>query len=608
LDFLQGIEHLHTLADEKLIAFDSETTQLQPKMGGMRLLQLGAPGKPPVVLDCFSLDDNDWIEVEEFFSVERTWVAHNAVFDLGWLQEHEIYPAGKVLCTMLASRILTNGMPNVKHGLQHLVKRYLHEDISKEEQKSDWSGDLTESQLQYAAKDVLVLLDLYEQIQQRMATASLYPAWYLECNALPAMAQLWRTGLPFNEKDLKQLIEHLDIEHYEVGDTFIEDFDSALPEGHKLCRGVDGKLLYQTKPGPKGKKLDGAVFNLNSPVQLLKKFTALLGEAPIDAKNGKPSASRMALQEYVGDHKVVADYLRWKKVEKKRQMAETLLKNLANDGFIRASYMQMGADTGRMSCMSPNLQQIPRDQRFRACVQAPDGYKFVVADYGQMELRLAAAEAKDSLMTQVFQQGKDLHTITATQIYGVAEDEVTKEQRQVSKSANFGLLYGSGAKGLRNYAAATGIQMDLDEAAEVREKFHAAYKGISAWQRANARAADAAKDNPSIRIRISGLRRFLPGENNKLTTRCNTPIQGAGAAVLKLTLGKLWPLLHADGEDVVRLAGVVHDEIILLVAKEHADAWALQLQSVMEEAEAKWLGEIPPLAEAKVGDSWDQAK
>jgi DNA polymerase I-like protein with 3'-5' exonuclease and polymerase domains len=608
LDFLQGIEHLHTLDDATLIAFDSETTQLQPKMGGMRLLQLGTPGKPPVVLDCFLLDDNDWIEVEEFFNVERTWVAHNAVFDLGWLQEHEIYPAGKVLCTMLASRILTNGMPNVKHGLQHLVKRYLHEDISKEEQKSDWSGDLTESQLQYAAKDVLVLLGLYEQIQQRMATASLYPAWYLECNALPAMAQLWRTGLPFKKQLLEQLIEDLDTEHYEVGEKFIEDFDAALPAGHKLCRGIDGKLLYQTKPGPKDKKPDGSVFNLNSPIQLLKKFTALLGEAPIDAKNGKPSASRMALQEYVGDHKVVANYLRWKKVEKKRQMAETLLKNLAKDGFIRASYMQMGADTGRMSCMSPNLQQIPRDQRFRACVQAPEGYKFVVADYGQMELRLAAAEAKDSLMTQVFQQGKDLHTITATQIYGVAESEVTKEQRQISKSANFGLLYGSGAKGLRNYAASTGIRMDLDEAAKVREKFHAAYKGISAWQRKNARDADAAKDNPSIRIRISGLRRFLPGENNKLTTRCNTPIQGAGAAVLKLTLGKLWPLLHADGEDVVRLAGVVHDEIVLLVAEEHANAWALQLQSVMEEAEAKWLGEIPPLAEAKVGDSWDKAK
>ena len=258
--------------------------------------------------------------------------------------------------------------------------------------------------------------------------------------------------------------------------------------------------------------------------------------------------------------------------------------------------------------MSPNLQQIPRDQRFRACVQAPDGWKLVVADYGQMELRLAAAEAQDPLMTQVFQQGKDLHTITATQIYGVAEDEVTKEQRQVSKSANFGLLYGSGAKGLRNYAATMGIQMDLLEAGEVRQKFHAAYKGISRWQQQNARAADAAKGNPSIRIRLSNLRRFLPGENNKLTTRCNTPIQGAGAAVLKLTLSKLWPLLNADGEDIVRLAGVVHDEIILLVKEEHADIWALQLQSVMEECEARWLGDIPPLAEANVGDSWDQAK
>jgi DNA polymerase I-like protein with 3'-5' exonuclease and polymerase domains len=393
-----------------------------------------------------------------------------------------------------------------------------------------------------------------------------------------------------------------------VGDKFIEDFDAALPKNFKLHRGIDGRLKFQTKPGPKGKKPDPQVFNLNSPAQLLAKFSALLGQAPVDPKTNKPSASRAALQEYVGDHRIIADYLRWKKVEKRRQMAETLLKNVANDGYIRASYLQMGADTGRMSCMSPNLQQIPRDQRFRACVQAPAGWKFVVADFAQMELRLAAAEAQDELMTRAFQEGKDLHTITAMQIYGVSEDEVTKEQRQISKSANFGLLYGSGAKGLRNYAATMGIQMDLDEAAEVRQKFHAAYKGISKWQRTNAALADAPAKNPSVATRVSGLRRFLPGENNKLTTRCNTPIQGAGAAVLKLTLSKLWPALRSDTEEVVRLAGVVHDEIILLVVEEHAEVWAHQLQAVMQDAEARWLGEIPPLAEAKVGDSWDQAK
>ncbi len=608
MTILQGIEHLHTLDDAQIVAFDVETTGLQPKFGGLRLLQLATPYQAPVVLDCWQFSDDDWIELEEFCSVRRTWLAHNAVFDLGWLQEHEIYPEGNIYCTMLASRILTNGLPNLKHGLQHVVHRYLGQAISKEEQKSDWSGDLRVEQIEYAAKDVVVLTELWMPIIKRMAIATLMPAWELECKALPAMAQLWRTGLPFNKEALIKLIEDLDIENVEVGEKFIAEFDAALPPKHKLCRGLDGKLLYQTKPGPKGKKPDPDVFNLNSPAQLLKKFTALLGTPPLDTKNGKPSASRSALQEYAGDHKVVADYLRWKKIEKRRQMAETLLKNYSQDGFIRASYMQLGADTGRMSCISPNLQQVPRDPRFRAAVQAPAGWKLVVADYGQMELRLAAAEAQDPLMTEVFQQGKDLHTITATQIYGVKEEDVTKDMRQISKSGNFGLLYGSGAKGLRNYAAAMGIEMDLDEAAEVREKFHVAYKGISAWQRKNARDADAAKDNPSIRIRISGLRRFLPGENNKLTTRCNTPIQGAGAAVLKLTLGKLWPLLHADGEDVVRLAGVVHDEIILLVKEEHADIWALQLQTIMEEAEAKWLGDIPPLAEAKVGDSWQEAK
>jgi DNA polymerase I-like protein with 3'-5' exonuclease and polymerase domains len=150
--------------------------------------------------------------------------------------------------------------------------------------------------------------------------------------------------------------------------------------------------------------------------------------------------------------------------------------------------------------------------------------------------------------------------------------------------------------------------MDIDEAKEVREKFHAAYTGIHEWQYKNARAADAATNNPSINIRISGLRRFLPGENNKLTTRCNTPIQGAGAAVLKLTLSKLWPLLRADGEEVVRLAGVVHDEVLCLVKEEYAEQWAVTLSSVMEDCESRWLGDIPPLAEAKIGNTWDECK
>jgi DNA polymerase I len=609
MKYLQGIEHLHTLFNATTVAFDCETTGLQPVYGGLRLLQLAALDRMPVVIDCWDLEDHHWQDLEEFFSIKRYWLAHNAVFDLGWLQEHEIYPEGEVLCTMLASRILTNGLPNLKHGLQHVVKRYLKLEISKEEQKSDWTGDLTHNQLDYAAYDVELLTQLDGPINQRMAEGNLHKAWFLECKALPTMAQLWRTGMPFQRDELEHLHQDLAADNERLGEAFIDTLDEALPEGKKLPRDPDGTFNLRSKP--EGSVREGtkkqAGFNLNSPKQLLDVFTTLIGAVPVD-NTGKPSASRAALREYVGDHRVVAEYLAWKRVEKRRQMVEALLKHLGSTGFIKASYMQLGADTGRMSCIGPNLQQIPRDSRFRACVKAPAGWKLVVADYAQMELRLAAAEAEDPLMIRAFQDGLDLHTVTAMQIYGVSEDEVTKEMRQISKSANFGLLYGSGARGLRNYAAGMGVQMDLAEAGEIRAKFHAVYTGISRWQRENAAQANRHRSDAAIRIRNSGLRRILPGDYNSLTVRSNTPIQGAGAAVLKRTLGKLWPLLKADGEEVVRIAGVVHDEVILLVREEHADVWCHQLAAVMQDAEAEWLGPVPPLAEAKAADSWVDAK
>ena len=611
MNYLKGLKYLPSLCEAETIFFDCETTGLQPIFGGLRLLQLATFQAPPVVIDCWDLKDDDWVVLEEFFDVERQWVAHNAVFDLGWLQEHCIYPRGQVLCTMLASRVLTNGLPNIKNGLQPVVKRYLGKEISKEEQRSDWSvPELRAEQIEYAAYDVQLLSELYEPIQHRMADGGLHKAWYLECAALPAMAQLWRTGLPFDKQMLEELRDELEGDNQRLGEQFIVELDEALPVNGKLPRDPDGSLNLRDKA--QGSVRAGtkkpAGFNINSPHQLKAMFTTLLGEVPV-GPDGKPSASKAALREYVADHPIISKYLSWKRVEKRRQMVESLLKFQCGDGFIRASYLQMGADTGRMSCMGPNLQQVPRDQRFRACVQAPQGWKLVVADYAQMELRLAAAEAQDELMIRAFQEDKDLHTLTAMQIYGVGEEEVTKEQRQIAKSANFGLLFGSGARGLRNYAGAMGIQMSMEEAGVIRDKFHGAYTGIHKWQRQAADAANRSSGaNAAVWISNSKLRRFLPGEQNKLTTRCNTPIQGAGAAVMKRALGKLWPKLYQSTEDVVKLAGVVHDEAILLVREDKAEEWAEVLTRTMEEAEQEWLGEVPALAEAGIGDSWDTAK
>lgn len=597
------------------VAFDSETTGLQPERGGLRLLQLGARDRPIVLIDCWELDEEGWAVVRDFFEAkQRFWLAHNAVFDLGWLQEHGIRPNGQVMCSMIGSKLLSNGIPNLKHGLAPTVERYLGRTLSKELQVSDWSAPvLSAEQLAYAAGDVQALLDLDLVLNQRLGAARLMKAYALECDALPAMAQMWRTGLPFNRTRLEELQASLEADIERYGAQFVGDLDAALPEEHKLPRDEDGSFNLRSKA-------EGAVrlgtkrqagFNLNSPKQLVEKFTVLLGAVPV-SKDGKPSAARDALRAYAADHKVIQVYLLWKRAEKRRQMVVSMLEHQAPDGFIRASYMQLGAESGRMSCAKPNLQQVPRDNAFRLAAEAPDGWTFVCADFGQMELRLAAAQAEDETMIEAFKQGVDLHTLTASAIYTEpTEDEKEhKLRRQVAKSANFGLLFGAGAKGLRNYAGAMGITMTIEEAEAVRDTFHSTYKGISKWQRGNAITSDSTRGDKwaEVRIPVSGMRRFLPGDMNRVTVRCNTPVQGAGAAVMKSALGKLWPLLAEAGEDQARLSAVVHDECLLLVREGTEAHWMAALQGVMESAESEWLGDIPPLAEANSGKTWFDAK
>ena len=633
---LQGAQHLEKIIAADTIAFDSETLQLQPEGGKLRLLQFGdAETKTIVLIDLFEASHEDYWLINEFFDQrERNWVAHNAVFDLGWSQECGLRPRGVVYCTMLASKLILNGLPNLKHGLANVVDRCLGKKLDKEHQASNWGAlELSKEQLDYAAKDVIALLEVWPVLSNELAKNNLALAYSLECKALRAMAQMWRTGLPWNRSNLEQLRADYEHDIKALSKEFIFDLDTALPEDHKLPRencprldhlkekvtemGHDDNVyekwyaeietlekqptIFNLRAKEEGsirlgtKKYKG--FNLNSPKQLLEKFTALLGEPPVDPKTGKPSAGRVALQGYAADHHVVQTYLQWKKVEKRRQMVDSILEKIDSDGFVRASYMQLGAESGRMSCIKPNLQQIPRDKEFRNCVEAPPGYLLVDADFGQMELRLAAAVAKDKKMTQAFVNGEDLHTVTA---------EAIGCSRQIAKSANFGLLYGSGAKGLRDYAAASGVTMTIDEATEIRNGWLNTYQGIAQWQKQNQIAADKSGSNPSIRIPESGMRRFLPGDMNRLTVRCNTPIQGAGAAILKRALGKLWDVLSCVEEHEARIAACVHDEILLLVREDRAEHWAAQLKLIMEEAESRWLGDIPPLAEPSIGKRWSE--
>ena len=595
-----GIRNLAKVNTCTSIAFDCETLQLKPEIGKLRLLQLGSRARRiVVVIDLFELDDDGLKQIDLFFqNGQRFWLAHNASFDLGWIAAYGWYPKGEIHDSMLASRLLTNGQPNVRHGLQHVAKRYLDIDLNKEEQRSDWSGDLTDSQMKYAAKDVEVLCELDKPIHDKIAEEGLGGAYSLECRALPALSAMANTGLPFDKAALQatEVDYEKDIEN--LGREFHLELDDALPEGEKLPRDEDGSFNLRSRTSGSvklGTKVY-AGFNIGSPKQLLDKLTLVLGEVPIDAKTQKPSASRGALREYQGNHTVVATYLQWKKAEKRRQMVAALIKHQSPDGFVRASYWQLGAETGRMTCSDPNLQQIPRDEQFRASVVAPAGWSFIDADFSQMELRLLAIVAEDENMCNAFMEGKDLHTVTS---------EALGCDRQIAKSANFGLAYGSGAKGLRNYAAGMGVQITLEEATAVRQQWLDTYYGVKSWHRRLAKESDRTEGGmPALHVPGSRMRRFLPGDMNRLTVRANTPIQGAGAAILKCALGTLWK--DVRGSDEVKICAAVHDELILLVREGYEEKWSAILQWAMESAEAKWLGDVPAVADVKIGKTWQE--
>ena len=598
-----GISELKRLRTAHSLAFDTETLQLQPEEGKLRLLQLGSfSSRTIVVIDCFELERGDWNYLEEFFSSpDRYWLAHNAVFDLGWLQEHGIYPNGFVRCSMLASRLLTNGIPQTKHGLDALAKRQLNIEVSKEQQKSDWGAEtLSPEQLTYAAKDIEILLELDHVLEQKLRNAQLTRAYILECRALPAMAQMWRVGLPWNREELDQCRIDYEDDIKELGNEFIRELDNDLPSGKKLPRNEDGSFNLRAKDQGSirlgTKKYAG--FNIKSSKQLLEKLELVLGYTPVN-NDGKPSVAKDALKNCAADSPTIQTLMTWKRREKRRQMVESIQDKMSNDGFVRASYMQLGADTGRMSSIKPNNQQIPRDSEFRQCVQAPKHWKIVDADFSQMELRLAAALAKDKNMTAAFQRGEDLHDYTAEQM-GC--------DRQIAKSANFGLLYGAGAEGLRKYAGSSGVIMSSEEAVKIRDNWLTTYNGIKRWQQEmNYLSRSTEGDEwPETRVPVSNMRRFLKGELNRTTVRCNTPIQGAGAAILKCALGILWSKVKETGEDKVRIAAAVHDELILLVKEDLADEWAEILKTTMEKAEAKWLGDVPALAEVSIGDKWSE--
>lgn len=255
------------------------------------------------------------------------------------------------------------------------------------------------------------------------------------------------------------------------------------------------------------------------------------------------------------------------------------------------------------NCSSPNLQQVPRESYIRDCFVAPEGYELVVMDVKNMEMGVACCDriADEFLMQKALRNGTDLHTLTAHLIFGVALDQVDKDQRQRAKSCNFGLLYGSGAQGLKDYFASFGNAISLEEATRFRKAWLDAYPAMAAWHQWAKTEVDRRGE---VRM-VDGRRRWLVGDMARPTVLLNNVVQGTAASIVKRTMVRVKDQLPEQ----CRLIAQVHDELICEVPEGLGEEVLDMMKTQLFEAGRQVIGSsVDMIGEGSVAKSWGQAK
>lgn len=275
------------------------------------------------------------------------------------------------------------------------------------------------------------------------------------------------------------------------------------------------------------------------------------------------------------------------------------------DGRIRCRLHPLATDSGRFSCQSPNLQQVPAEHTapgVRGCFVAPPGRRLVIADYAQIELRVAAHIARCRTLRQVFVDGRDVHRTTAAGLARKPEEEVTDRERKLAKAINFGFLFGMGARRFREYAANSyGLELDLKAAEAARDAFFTTFPGIAAWHGKVGALSQRARSEDVTVHTILGRRRRFPAGSFSFNSALNIPVQGTAAEGFKLAMIDLHRELQAiDGQGVL----VIHDEYIAEVPEERAEEARVIVQRTMEAAMARVIPSVPIVAEAHIAGSW----
>lgn len=568
------------LSKETLIAIDVEATGLDPHTLKLLLLQIGTEKKAYIFnagLDFESLRPI----LEEGKTLK---ILQNGKFDYGALKMTKKIELNNIYDTMIAERIITTGIKR-ENSLGAIAKKYLDITLEKDYESYNWeevgrTGRVTQKHLKYAALDVLVLFPIFKKQFEILKKEQLLDVSKLEFRLIPVVAEMELRGSRIDIKKWHENTEDLKKRRDEIA--------SQIQVELKPYYKIQQTNLFGTSD---------EVLNLNSPAQIMDAFKKL---------NIDIASTGEAILKTI-DHPVAKLMLQYREVEKLiSAFGENFLEKVhPKTGRIHPDFMQIGADTGRFACSNPNLQQIPQDSNFRSCFIPGLGYKYIVGDYSQIELRIMAELSRDPIFLEAFEKNEDLHMKTAVNMYNVKEEQVDKKMRTAAKTINFGLMYGRGA-------ASIGLQIGVgvDEARVLLDKYFKAYQGVKKWLEAAGK--DALRHGYSKTI--LGRKRWYPMPDRadpnyeRLLANIerqgkNTPIQGTSADITKYALIYISDRIKREKLDAF-LIHTVHDEIMTEAKAEIAQEVRNLVEEEMVRAAKTLLKTVKVLSDVKVADYW----
>ncbi|MGI8835636.1 MAG: DNA polymerase [Pyrinomonadaceae bacterium] len=572
---------VETLSAHQVIGLDTETTELDPYIGRLRLVQLATPAGVEIVdLDAFGdLRNNEALKpLKQLLAAARPIkIAHNAKFDAKFIKHYLGVDLGGLFDTLLASQIVGAGDIEERHGLETVASRYLNEAVDKTERLSNWNFELSEAQLEYAARDAAILLPLREKLIERLRSDSLIACAQLEFECVTTVADIELTGF------------------YMHKDRWLEQLSLVEKRRAQLADELQDILAEESSQGSLFGGPQRDEINLDSHQQLTQALNRLGIPVPDSTRNWK-------LQPLAAEYPVIATLLEYRTVQKALTSYGQNMIELVNPttGRLHADFRQIGAPTGRFSCTNPNIQQVPHAVEYRRCFSGhPVGRKLIIADYSQIELRILAEFSGDQGFINAFNSGADLHRVTAAEVFNASLDQVTKEQRDFAKRLNFGVVYGIGAQ---RFSIMTGLSVGAAE--NVLRKYFATYRQLDTYLH---EAANRAVRERQARTASGRLVRFRYDQQDRqqisMTKRNgkNTPIQGTSADILKRALRLLNDELRDTNAQIVN---IIHDEIVVEADASNAKEVAEKVERTMRVAGEEYVKTVPVKVETEIADEW----